>query len=61
MFVQRGNGRLIIKAAKSNAIVSSMFPSNIRDKLICNDEDTIQKSKAQFQDFHGHQCKQWTY
>lgn len=43
LFVQRRNNRLIMKAAKSNAIVSSMFPSNIRDKLIGNDEDTTQK------------------
>jgi hypothetical protein len=34
MFVQRRNQQLIERAAHSNAIVSSMFPGNIRDQLI---------------------------
>ena len=34
LVVQRRNERLILNAARSNAIVSSMFPSNIRDQLI---------------------------
>ena len=38
MFVQRRNERLIANAAQSNAIVSSLFPSNIRDRLINNPE-----------------------
>ena len=34
MFVQRRNNKLIDRAARSNAIVSSMFPGAIRDRLI---------------------------
>ena len=32
--VYRRNEKLIVKAAESNAIVSSVFPTNIRDRLI---------------------------
>ena len=34
VLVQRRNAKLIQNAAQSNAIVSSMFPSQIRDRLI---------------------------
>ena len=32
--VQRRNEKLVASAARSNAIVSSLFPGNIRDKLM---------------------------
>lgn len=34
MFVQRRNEKLIINAAKSNAVVSSLFPGTLRDRVI---------------------------
>ena len=34
VFVQRRNNNLIINAARSNAIVTSLFPSHIRDQLL---------------------------
>eukprot|EP00934_Nitzschia_sp_Nitz4_P009323 Nitzschia sp. Nitz4//scaffold136_size62208//4385//8376//NITZ4_006361-RA/size62208-augustus-gene-0.5-mRNA-1//-1//CDS//3329535597//9313//frame0 len=34
VFVQRRNEALVNNAARSNAIVSSLFPSNIRDRLL---------------------------
>ncbi|KAL7576124.1 hypothetical protein ACA910_004788 [Epithemia clementina (nom. ined.)] len=34
MFVQRRNRKLVSNAARSNAIVSSLFPGHIRDKFI---------------------------
>lgn len=39
MNVQRRNDKLVITAAKSNAIVSSLFPGQIRDRLIRQDVD----------------------
>eukprot|EP00934_Nitzschia_sp_Nitz4_P007001 Nitzschia sp. Nitz4//scaffold300_size22576//11739//15615//NITZ4_008544-RA/size22576-augustus-gene-0.9-mRNA-1//1//CDS//3329546985//6991//frame0 len=33
-FVQRRNEKLVANAARSNAIVASLFPSNVRDRLI---------------------------
>lgn len=43
VLVQRRNNKLILNAAQSNAIVSSMFPSQIRDRLIGsgNGETTV--------------------
>ena len=47
MFVQRRNNKLIDRAARSNAIVSSMFPGAIRDRLIGNDSsDGITKRNS---------------
>eukprot|EP00934_Nitzschia_sp_Nitz4_P003459 Nitzschia sp. Nitz4//scaffold506_size4488//37//3349//NITZ4_009244-RA/size4488-snap-gene-0.0-mRNA-1//-1//CDS//3329553613//3449//frame0 len=34
VFVQRRNEKLVNNAARSNAIVASLFPSNIRDRLL---------------------------
>eukprot|EP00934_Nitzschia_sp_Nitz4_P000393 Nitzschia sp. Nitz4//scaffold129_size63868//17137//21252//NITZ4_006196-RA/size63868-processed-gene-0.67-mRNA-1//-1//CDS//3329534896//393//frame0 len=34
VFVQRRNEKLVKNAARSNAIVASLFPSNIRDRLL---------------------------
>lgn len=34
LFVEKRNNKLINKAARSGAIVSSLFPKNIRDRLI---------------------------
>eukprot|EP00977_Amphora_coffeiformis_P013348 scaffold3471_cov175-Amphora_coffeaeformis.AAC.22 len=42
--VQERNTKLVQKAAKSNAIVSSMFPSTIRDRLIGQDNELDGKS-----------------
>lgn len=40
IFVQRRNTKMVANAARSNAIVSSLFPSNIRDRLIGNQAPT---------------------
>lgn len=37
--VQRRNTKLVINAARSNAIVSSMFPGTIRDRIIGSERD----------------------
>ena len=34
MFVQQRNNKLVTNAARSNAIVTSLFPSHIRDQFI---------------------------
>lgn len=39
IFVQRRNSKLIHNAARSNAIVSSLFPRSIRDRLIGRQPD----------------------
>jgi hypothetical protein len=38
-FVQRRNEKVILAAARSTAIVSSMFPSNVRDRLYKEQEE----------------------
>lgn len=38
--VQKLNRAVITNAARSNAIVSSIFPGNIRDRLIGSNRDT---------------------
>jgi class 3 adenylate cyclase len=43
IFVQKRNEKLISSAAKSNAIVSSLFPDNIRDRLIGQNDTTTKK------------------
>ena len=46
MFVQRRNTKLVEKAAQSNAVISSMFPGAIRDRLIGPDAETEQQRKS---------------
>jgi hypothetical protein len=43
-FVQTRNKKVIRAAARSNAIVSSLFPSNVRDRLLA-DQDGGHKHK----------------
>ncbi|CAB9508033.1 Receptor-type guanylate cyclase gcy [Seminavis robusta] len=43
-FVQRRNEKVVRQAAKTNAIVSSLFPTNVRDRLFGGDNQS-QKSK----------------
>jgi class 3 adenylate cyclase len=43
IFVQKRNEKLISSAAKSNAIVSSLFPDNIRERLMGQNDTTTQK------------------
>jgi class 3 adenylate cyclase len=38
-FVQRRNTKVVGEAAKSNAIVTSLFPSNVRDRLYAENEE----------------------
>ena len=38
MFVTRRNNKMVTTAARSNAIVSSIFPSTIRDRLLKDDD-----------------------
>jgi class 3 adenylate cyclase len=40
IFVHKRNEKLIASAAKSNAIVTSLFPDNIRERLIGQNDDT---------------------
>jgi len=51
--VNRRNEKLIMNAAKSNAIVSSVFPVNIRDKLIGHKHNSLSKggSKSNLKNF----------
>jgi hypothetical protein len=42
-FVHRRNEKLIASAAKSNAIVTSLFPENIRERLIGHSDDTTKE------------------
>ena len=45
VFVQKRNKKLVENAAKSGAILTSLFPSNVRDRLI-RQEDQTKKSKS---------------
>ena len=47
MFVQRRNENLVANAARSNAIVSSLFPGAIRDRLINNKNENTKTSPFQ--------------
>lgn len=38
VFVQKRNSKVVNAAARSNAILSSLFPSNVRDRLIADTE-----------------------
>jgi class 3 adenylate cyclase len=44
IFVQNRNEKLISSAAKSNAIVSSLFPDNIRERLLGQSDTTTHKN-----------------
>ena len=46
LLVERRNNNLIVKAAHTNRIVSSLFPSTVRDRLL-RDED-VQSRKDGF-------------
>lgn len=43
-FVQRRNIKVLDAAARSNMIVSSLFPSNVRDRLFQNDASASKKT-----------------
>lgn len=46
-FVQRQNSMVVAAAASSNAILSSLFPTNIRDRLFAEkEEQQVQSGKA---------------
>jgi hypothetical protein len=45
-FIQVRNQKVVLTAARSNAIVSTIFPTNVRDRLF-NDKATQMKSKHQ--------------
>jgi hypothetical protein len=45
-YVQRRNEKVILAAARSTAIVSSLFPSNIRDRLY-KDQEEQEKQRHQ--------------
>lgn len=48
MFVRRQNAKIVDAAARSNAILSSLFPSQVRDRLLASNEGNKQKgSKLQ--------------
>jgi hypothetical protein len=44
-YVQRRNEKVILAAARSTAIVSSLFPSNIRDRLYKDQEEQQEKQR----------------
>jgi len=50
-FVQRRNSRLVQNAARSNAIVTSLFPGNIRDRLIGSSDDTNEEESKNLTSF----------
>ena len=41
MIVQKRNNKVIMNAARSNAIVSQLFPGKIRDQIIARKEEEI--------------------
>ena len=45
-FVQRRNKKLVHNAARSNAIVTSLFPENVRDRLVSQEEKRVGSTKA---------------
>lgn len=51
IFVTKRNNNLISKAAQTNAIVSSLFPDNFRDKLICQNEEAKSAKKGNLKTF----------
>lgn len=51
-FVERRNRKLILSAAHTNAIVSSMFPGHLRERVMAQNEDKVLGRGK-----HGHQSK----
>jgi hypothetical protein len=51
-FVKDRNDKVITAAARSNAIVSSLFPSNVRDRLLAEKDVDEGKSKSGKIDAH---------
>ena len=45
-FVQRRNEKVMRQAAKTNAIVSSLFPTNVRDRLFGNDNGSVKSGRS---------------
>ena len=45
-YVQQRNDKIVKAAARSNAIVASLFPSNVRDRLFANEDDKKEKKKG---------------
>ena len=57
LFVQKRNNNLIIKAARANTVVSSLFPEQIRDRLLVapdTKKDARQKDAFKNLDHGGH-------
>jgi hypothetical protein len=52
-YVQERNRKVINQAVKTNAIVSSFFPKNIRDRLFDNKNDDDNKSRASMATWTG--------
>lgn len=49
LFVERRNRKLIASAARSNAIVTQLFPGNIRDQVIAEQEEKqVSKASAKY-------------
>lgn len=46
-FVQQRNSRVVAKAKRSNAIVSALFPKNVRNRIMKEAEDQIEAEIAQ--------------
>ena len=44
LFVQRRNEKIIVSAAKSNKVITSLFPGSFRDKVI-ESRDSLMKRK----------------
>jgi hypothetical protein len=52
-FVQRRQREATAEMARSNAIVSSLFPAEIRDRLLADDDDSKKKSTSKDGEKHG--------
>lgn len=48
--VHQRNEKLVADAARSNAVITSLFPDNIRDKLIGAESGSSKKNPRSFQD-----------
>ena len=46
VFVQRRNRKVIANAARSNAIVTQLFPGKIRDQVLADQDETQQLAKG---------------
>ena len=54
LFIQRQQKKVLAKVAKTNAIVSSLFPENVRDRLM-NGEDKDSNGKGKDKNLYGKQ------